>query len=228
MIPWETLERVDTAAGSTLTLHRRGEEYVIRIDGQDLMGSRLSGSERALAELGCARYAQKRSARVLVGGLGMGFTLRTTLDHLRSDASIEVAELVPEVVSWNRGVLAPLAGAPLLDPRVAVVERDVGRIIAESSRRYDAILLDVDNGPGALTSPANAHLYTPAGLARARAALRPAGTLAIWSAADDASFTSRLQRAGYEVAVERPLARHNQAKRGRKRHVLWLAVNPAH
>jgi spermidine synthase len=227
MIPWETLDRAPAPGGSQLSLHRRGSEYVIRVDGQDLMGSRQSGSERSLAELGCA-HVPKLGARVLVGGLGMGFTLRAALDVLAPDAQVEVAELVPAVVAWNRGPLAELAGAPLTDPRVQVIEGDVAKLIGTRRAHYDAILLDVDNGPDALTAPGNASLYGAAGLARSFAALRPRGLLAIWSAADDPSFTKRLTRAGFAVETERPLARHNTAKRWGKRHVVWLAAKPGY
>jgi len=227
MIPWETLDRVAAPGGAELSLHRRGSEYVIRVDGQDLMGSRQHGSERSLAELGCA-HVPARGAHVLIGGLGMGFTLRAALDLLSPDARVEVAELVPAVVAWNRGPLAQLSGEALADGRVSVREGDVGKLIAESRARYDAILLDVDNGPDALTSPSNAGLYGAAGLARGLAALRPGGTLAVWSAADDPGFGKRLARAGFAVQTERPLARHNTTKRWGKRHVVWLAVKPGY
>lgn len=227
MLPWETLDRTTVPGGSELTLHRRGDEYVIRVDGRDLMGSRQHGSERSLAELGCAGLSE-RAPSVLIGGLGMGFTLRAALDAVPSSARVEVAELVPAVVAWNRGVLAPLAGAPLADPRVRVVEGDVATLIGRNRASYDAILLDVDNGPDALTSPSNARLYGAAGLSRAYTALRPGGALGVWSVADDPRFTARLTRARFQVRLERPLARHNSGKRGGKRHVVWLAVKPGH
>lgn len=223
MIPWEKLGEAIAPGGGKLTLHRRGHEFSIRVDGRDLMGNRQHGSEDALARLGCEGLASVAKARVLIGGLGMGFSLRAALDVLRADAKVEIAELVPAVVAWNRGPLSPLAGAPLEDPRVEVHEGDVIPRIAAARERYHAILLDVDNGPDALTSPGNAQLYGPAGLQRAGGALRPGGTLAVWSAEDDARFTARLERAGFRVRVERVLARHNGAKRGGKRHVLWLA-----
>lgn len=223
MIPWENLDRTPAPGGSTLSLHRRGHEYVIRVDGKDLMSNRMHGSEDALASLACAGLAQKKHVRVLIGGLGMGFTLRAALDHLASDAVVEVAELVPGVIAWNRGVLGPLAGGPLEDPRVVVREGDVVSFIAGSRDRYDAILLDVDNGPDALTSPENARLYGNRGLGRIRAALRRQGVVGVWSAADDARFTARMMRAGYEVRVERVLARHNATRPRGKRHVIWIA-----
>jgi spermidine synthase len=223
VIPWEKLGEADAPGGGKLTLHRRGHEFSIRIDGKELMGNRQHGSEDALARLGCEALAEVAKARVLIGGLGMGFSLRAALDVLRPDAKVEVAELVPAVVAWNRGPLSPLAGAPLEDRRVEVHEGDVVAQIAAARARYHAIMLDVDNGPDALTSPGNARLYGPAGLARARAALRPGGTLAVWSAEGDPRFSARLERAGFRVRVERVLARHNGSKRGGKRHVLWLA-----
>lgn len=223
MIPWEALGRTKAPGGSELSLHRRGTEYVIRVDGRDLMGSRQHGSEDALAQLGCRGLEQVATARVLIGGLGMGFTLRAALDVLGPQAKVQVAELVPAVVEWNRGPLAQLAGSPLDDPRVSVFTGDVVALIAESRARYDAILLDVDNGPEALTSPGNAQLYGPAGLARARDALKPGGLLVVWSVSEEPKFTAKLQRAGFAVELTRVLARHNATKRGGKRHVLWLA-----
>ncbi|MET0283594.1 MAG: spermidine synthase [Polyangiales bacterium] len=226
MIPWEKLGEAPAPGGGTLTLHRRGHEYSIRVDGKDLMGNRQHGSEDALAQLGCEGLKDVPRARVLIGGLGMGFSLRAALDVLRPDAKVEIAELVPAVVAWNRGPLSPLAGDPLHDKRVEVHEGDVVPRIAAARARYHAILLDVDNGPDALTSPGNARLYGAAGLHSAGTALIPGGTLAIWSAEDDARFTARLERAGFRVRVERVLARHNGTKRGGKRHVLWLAQRP--
>jgi len=223
MIPWEALGRATAPGGSVLTLHRRGEEYVIRVDGKDLMGSRQHGSEDALAQLGCRGLGALPNPRVLIGGLGMGFSVRAALDVLGAQAEVEVAELVPVVIAWNRGPLAALAGAPLDDSRVSVREGDVVDLINSSRARYDAILLDVDNGPSALTSPSNGRLYGAAGLANAAHALKPRGLLAVWSASDEPQFTQKLTRAGYEVQIERVLARHNGAKRGGKRHVLWLA-----
>jgi len=223
LIPWEALGRTKAPGGSELSLHRRGTEYVIRVDGQELMGSRQHGSEDALAQLGCRGLEQVATARVLIGGLGMGFTLRAALDVLGPKAAVQVAELVPAVVEWNRGPLAQLAGSPLDDPRVTVFTGDVVALIAESRSRYDAILLDVDNGPEALTSPGNAKLYGPAGLASAGKALKPGGLLVVWSVSEEPKFTAKLTRAGFEVQLERVLARHNGAKRGGKRHVLWLA-----
>jgi spermidine synthase len=223
MIPWEVLGRAAAPGGSELSLHRRGHEYVIRVDGKDLMGNRQHGSEDALGQLGCRGLETVARPRVLIGGLGMGFSVRAALDVLGPQAELEVAELVPIVIAWNRGPLAALAGSPLSDPRVSVHQGDVVALITASRSRYDAILLDVDNGPAALTSPSNAQLYGAAGLARAMAALKPRGLLVVWSASDEPKFTATLTRAGFEVRQERVLARHNGSKRGGKRHVLWLA-----
>jgi spermidine synthase len=227
LIPWETLGRAAAPGGSELTLHRRGTEYVIRVDGKDLMGSRQHGSEDALAQLGCQGLEQAPRARILIGGLGMGFTVRAALDLLGPQAAVQVAELVPTVVVWNRGPLAALAGSPLEDPRVTVHEGDVALLISTSRSRYDAILLDVDNGPSALTSPGNAQLYGSAGLQRTLVALKPHGLLVVWSASEEPKFTAKLRRAGFDVQLERVLARHNGSKKGGKRHVLWLARKPS-
>lgn len=223
MIPWENLERAKAPGGAELSLHRRGDEYVIRVDGHDLMSNRMHGSEESLAGLGCADLRARPDARVLIGGLGMGYTLRATLDLLGPQAKVDVAELVPAVIAWNRGVLAPLAGSPLDDPRTRVEAMDVALAIADARDHYDAILLDVDNGPDALTSPSNARLYGLNGLMRIRGALRKGGVLAVWSVADDVRFTARMARAGYEVRIERVLARHNAKRPRGKRHVIWIA-----
>lgn len=219
MIPWELLDEAVAPGGLPLVLLRRGDEYVIRVGGQDLMGSRVSSSEAQLAEHGCGHLARRQDARVLVGGLGMGFTLRGALDLLAPDARIDVAEFSDAVVRWNRGPLAHLAGAPLDDPRVTVFEEDVALVLARAEGNYDTVLLDVDNGPTALTSPTNARLYAPDGLRLARRALRPGGVLAVWSASASPHFTTRLGRAGFDCRVERVPAH------GRKGgwHFLWLA-----
>jgi len=231
VIPWEELDRVLVPGGGELTLLRRGDEFSIRAGTQELMNSRMHGSEEALAERGCAglvrdsgvetpvRGAPVRGVRVLIGGLGMGFTVRACLDRLGAAARVEVAELVPAVVRWNRGPLAHLAGRPLDDARVRVLEEDVGEVIRAARATYDAILMDVDNGPAALASAANARLYTAAGLAFAARALVPGGTYALWSPVDDRRFTERLRRAGLAVTTERVPARPG----GGGRHVLWVA-----
>ena len=208
--------------GSEMTLARRGDEHAIRIGGNVLMTSRSHGSEEKLAEHGCAGLGTVPRARVLVGGLGMGFTARAAIAALRPDAVVDVVELVDAVVRWNRELIGHLAGAPLLDPRVCVVAGDVADVIGAARERYDAILLDVDNGPEAFTSRENKHLYSPQGLRRARDALRQGGVLAIWSAFDARAFTARLREAGLEPRVKRvPANRHSNAM-----HSLWLARRP--
>lgn len=200
MIPWETCARASAPDGGELTLHRRGRDYVIRVDGRELMSNR-SDSEEAMARIALDRLGARVAPRILVGGLGMGFTARAALDALPADAELVIAELVPALVAWNRGVLAELAGRPLEDPRVRLEIADVARVIDRAPARFDAILLDVDNGPQALTRPANRALYSDAGLARARRALRPGGLLVVWSAARDPGFERRLRRGGEEVEI---------------------------
>jgi len=220
MLPWIKLDSAREPSGGELVLWSRGHEYAIRIDGQDLMGSGSYHSEEILAVRGCEGLDRVRRARVLVGGLGMGFTLRAALGALADDAEVDVAELVPAVVEWNRGPIAHLAGHPLEDPRVHVIQGDVGKILANARGDYDAILLDVDNGPEALTSASNKGLYGPGGIARSARALRPGGVLAVWSVNDDRGFTERLVRGGFQTRTERVSARPG----GGKRHTLWLAV----
>jgi spermidine synthase len=233
MKPWETLGTAQTPEGATLTLARRGDEYVLRVGGHVLMSSRQHGSEEALAEACLAGLAAAPAGgrsggagalRVLVGGLGFGYTARAALGHLGPSARLTVAELSPAVVAWNRGVLAPLAGAPLEDPRVEVVEGDVQRVLSRSAGRFDAVLLDVDNGPSALTQEANAGLYGLTGLGLAAAALRPGGRLGVWSAGDDAAFTRRLRQVGLEVDVLHPAARGGTARGAR--HTLFIGRRP--
>lgn len=219
MKPWETLATARTPDGTELVLARRGEELVVRAAGQVLMSSRQHGSEERMAELGCAHLADKRAPRVLVGGLGLGFTLRAALDRLPPGASVLVCELVPELVDWNRGVIGPLAGHPLDDPRVAVEVGDVYATLAKSRAAFDAVLLDVDNGPAALTSPANARLYGKRGIELLRDALAPGGVAITWSAAPDPAYASRLSRAGLKVSIE--LARAAGGKGAR--HTLFVA-----
>jgi spermidine synthase len=224
MIPWEL---IDTAAmpgeGGQLRLMRRGGEYAIRLGHTELMNSRLSGSEEALASLACGRLAEARAPRVLVGGLGMGFTLRAAQNALGPGARIDVAELVPAVAAWARGAMAPLFGDSLDDPRVTIRVGDVLDLIRASPGTYDAILLDVDNGPEGLTRAANDGLYDARGLADAHAALRPGGVLAVWSAGPDRGFTRRLHHAGF--SVEEVGVKADRGRRG-ARHVIWLARRP--
>ncbi len=225
MLAWETLDSAQVpGAGQTLRLMRRGDEFAIWVDGRPLMISREHASEDALAELVCTRLQPHGlPPRILIGGLGMGFTLGAALASLPADATVEVAEIVPQVVEWNRGPLAPLAGFPLLDSRCIVHESDVAEVLRgqqSPAAVYDAILLDVDNGPRSLSTPANAWLYSPDGIRRAAAVLRPRGFLAVWSAGPDTSFTNRLRRAGLEV--EETLVR-SRGRKGGSRHTVWLA-----
>jgi spermidine synthase len=203
-----------------LRLYRRDEEFSIRIAGRELMNSRVHGSEDALGELACARIADCRRPRVLIGGLGMGFTLRAALHTLSAQGRVIVAELMPAVVAWNRGPLGDLAGHPLRDDRVTVREVDVAKILCAEQRAYDAILLDVDNGPKGLTRNGNDWLYAQAGLSVAFAALRPGGVLAVWSAGPDQAFSDRLQKTGFKVEDIRVRARD---ARGGARHTIWIA-----
>lgn len=224
MIPWV---HIDTGTipngGGTLRLMRRGHEFSIQLGQNELMNSRLSGSEEALAQLACERLGGAPAPRILIGGLGMGFTLRAALKALPETARVEVAELVPAVADWARGPLAEVFGGILDDPRVRLLQTDVAAPIAAARAAYDAILLDVDNGPDGLTHPGNDRLYDHAGLGRARAALRPGGVLAVWSAHPDAAFTRRLRDAGF--VVEEVPARAN-GRRGGARHRIWLATRP--
>jgi spermidine synthase len=218
MIPRLLIDTAQIPGGGELRLYRRAEEYSIMLGGNELMNSRLSGSEEALATLVCERIGGRADPKLLIGGLGMGFTLRAALAALGPDARIEVAELVPAVIAWARGPLAPLFGASLADPRVQLIEADVAGLIGAAAG-YDAILLDVDNGPDGIVREDNERLYQPGGLARAKAALRPGGVLAIWSAAPHRSFAQRLRAAGFAVE-EVPV----RAAGGRgARHVIWLA-----
>ncbi len=225
MTPWILLDTAHVpgqhGAGSALRLYQRGTEFSIKAGNCELMNSRVHGSEDALAELGCGRIAERARPRVLIGGLGMGYTLAAALHQLGADAEVVVAELVPAVVLWNRGPLAHLAGQPLDDARVKVRELDVGEIMRASSEAFDAILLDVDNGPEGLTRKANNWLYGLEGLDAAYAALRPGGVLAVWSAGAEPVFTQRLCKIGF--SVEETRVRAHGGKHG-ARHTIWLAV----
>ena len=221
MIPWVLLDKVAIASGGELRLMRRGEEFSIRSGSTTLMSSRMSGSEKALADLACARIGSRAKCHVLIGGFGMGFTLRAALAGLGADARVTVAELVPAVIAWARGPMAHLSAACLDDPRVSIREEDVQETIAAGAARFDAILLDVDNGPDGLTQDSNDRLYDLDGLRAARRALRPGGVLAVWSASPSPQFTRRLQRAGF--AVEEIRTRANANGKG-PRHIIWMAT----
>jgi spermidine synthase len=221
--PWEHLGVATAPDGTLLALNRRDTEYVILAGGQLLMSNRKHGSEEALATLVCRRLGSADSPTVLVGGLGMGYTLRAALDLLPTSASVVVAEIVPEVVAWNRGPLGPLAGHPLDDPRVTVEVGDVLAVMRAHPGRFDAVLLDTDNGPEAFCLSRNAALYGEPGLVAARAALKFGGTLAVWSTGDDKKFLQRLRFSGFSAKAERVLAR-NEQRRG-TRHTIFLATS---
>jgi spermidine synthase len=220
MLPWALIDRAAVPGGGEMRLYRRGAEFSIRVGNYELMNSRVHASEDALASLACARLRDRRNARLLIGGLGMGFTLAAVLTEVGDNAEVIVAELVPEVVAWHRGPLAEVSGGALDDRRVTVRTDDVAAIIAERSGAFDAILLDVDNGPRGLTAGANDRLYSVRGLRAAAAALRDGGVLAVWSAGPDAAFTRKLQQAGFDA--EEIAVRGRDAKRG-PRFVIWIA-----
>jgi len=222
VIPWEQIDAADIPGSDrALRLRRRGGELSISIDGVgELMNSRLHGSEEALAEIGCAHLAGTENPAVLIGGLGMGFTLAAALRLLGSGAEVVVAELIPAVVGWNRGVVGELTGRPLDDPRVRVHAGDVATLLKKGAQSCDAILLDVDNGPAGLTRRGNDWLYSLAGLAGAFAALRPGGVLAVWSAGADRDFTGRLRKVGFDV--EEVKVRARKSGKG-AHHVIWRA-----
>jgi spermidine synthase len=222
MKPWELLGETCTPDGRQVRLTRQDTEYVILVDGKPLMSSRRHGSEEALATLGCQHARTMDEPQVLVGGLGMGFTLRATLDLLPRGAIVTVAELLPAIVEWNRGPLGSLAENPVKDPRVRIELGDVGRVLrASEPSGFDAILLDVDNGPAAFTVPQNAGLYDNAGVSAAYVALRAGGVLAVWSAWDDRKFEQRLRFHGFAVQVARVRAR---LKKGGPRHAIFVGV----
>jgi spermidine synthase len=224
MIPWS---QIDTArvpgADVELRLMRRGSEFSMMLGQNELMSSRLSGSEEALATLACRRIAAVKRPHLLIGGLGMGFTLRAALAVLGTDARITVAELVPAVIAWARGPLADIFGKSLSDPRASIQAADVIEVIRTHPSAFDAILLDVDNGPEGLVRKANDALYNPKGLKAICRALRASGVLAVWSSGPNASFSKRLRDAGFgvdEVAVRAT------TKRSGARHVIWFATKP--
>jgi len=217
VVPWRELGRAKVG-NSELVLAQRGDEYAIRMRGAELMNSRQHASEEMLAKLGCAGLGRVHGARVLVGGLGMGFTARAALDVLPGDARVTVVELVPEVVAWNRDFLGDLARRPLDDPRVTVEVGDVATVIARHQETWHAILLDVDNGPDAFTSPANAALYGLKGLIACRRALVKGGALGVWSVEDDKKFTDRMRGAALAVDQQRVPARPNSTVK----HVIWI------
>ena len=220
MQPFLTLAEAETAEGAKLTLHRRGQEFFLRVNGQALMGTNAPESERMLAELGCEGLRGKCGVRVLIGGLGFGFTLGAVLELLGEDGLVEVAELLPEVVAWNREHLAEVNGLLVDDSRVRMVLGDVYDLMVKGeAERYDAILLDVDNGPVAMVQEGNGRMYQADGLAMIGRVLKPGGCVAFWSASGDPAFVRRLAKAGFAVQVEAVKA-YAQAKR--KVHTIFL------
>jgi len=221
LTPWVLLHSAAVPGdGGELHLYRRGDEFSIKLSGRgELMSSRVHGSEDALAEHTCARLAADTRPRLLIGGLGMGFTLAAALRHVGAEAHVVVAELIPAVVEWNRGLLGKVAGQPLGDPRVSVREGDVARILRAERQTYDAILLDVDNGPEGLTHKNNDWLYGVDGLNEAYTALRPQGVLAVWSAGPANDFRQRLRKVGFDVDEVGVRAHGNKGAR----HIIWFA-----
>lgn len=215
MLPWVTHATTTTPEGGVMSLVQRDTEWVIRAESGDLMSSRMHGSEEAMAKLA---KCPKDGARVLVGGLGMGFTLRAALDELPPSGRVTVAELLPAIVEWNRGVLGPLAGHPLADPRVEVALGDVAQTL-RATAVWDSILMDVDNGPSAFSQARNDALYTVGGLQRMRGALRRGGVLAVWSAFEDRAFEGRMRQSGFKTEVHKVRAR---GAAGGPRHWIYL------
>lgn len=224
MIPWIQIDKTQVPGAEVeLSLMRRGTEFSMKLGHNELMNSRLSGSEEALATLSCRRIEGVKQPRILIGGLGMGFTLRAALAVLGADARIIVAELVPSVIAWARGPMAELFGDSLSDPRAEIREADVADVIASSPQAFDAVLLDVDNGPEGLIRKANDALYDARGLHAIRAALRPGGVLAVWSSGPNVAFTKRLRAAEFEVSEVGVRA---TTRRSGSHHVIWFATKP--
>ncbi len=222
MIPWEEIERAEVPGGEEeVILRKRGPEFSIRVATTELMNSRIHGSEDALAELTCSRISRKPGRRILIGGLGMGYTLAAALQHSGDDSLITVAELIPAVIRWNREHLGHLAGNPLADGRVFVRQEDVAETITREKSIWDAIILDVDNGPDGITRKVNDRLYGMSGLKNAFLALRTGGVLSIWSSGTDEQFTSRLKQCRFQTEIVTVRAR----KPGKgARHTIWLAT----
>ena len=225
MIPWIQIDKVQVPGAEVeLSLMRRGTEFSMKLGQNELMNSRLSGSEQALATLSCKRIEGVKQPCILIGGLGMGFTLRAALAVLGAEARIIVAELVPSVIAWARGPMAELFGGSLTDPRAEIREADVADVIGSSPSAFDAVLLDVDNGPEGLIRKANDALYDLKGLKAIYRALRPGGVLAVWSSGPNPAFTKRLASAGFEV---NEVAVRATTKRSGARHLIWFATRPA-
>ena len=224
MLPWETLDRASIPGGGELTLVRRGKELAIRVNGAELMASRSHASEERMATLVREHIAQVKKPRVLIGGLGLGYTLRATLDACPKSAMVIVAELVPAVVEWMRGPLSHLAGRPLDDPRTVIEELDAGVVLRNSPGSFDAVLIDIDNSPTTLARASNSSLYSAKGLAFTRDALAPGGMLVVWSAGPDLRFAERMKQAGFVVTALRASA--HEKGRGRA-HTLYVGATTA-
>jgi spermidine synthase len=224
MIPWQQIDKVQVPGAEVeLRLMRRGTDFSMMLGQNELMNSRLSGSEEALATLSCKRIEGVKRPHILIGGLGMGFTLRAALAVSGAEARITVAELVPAVIAWARGPMAELFGDSLSDPRASIREADVTDVIRSSASAFDAVLLDVDNGPEALIRKANDALYDTRGLHAIRKALRPGGVLAVWSSGPNVAFSKRLRAADFEV---NEVGVRATTKRSGAHHVIWFAAKP--
>ncbi|WP_372918070.1 spermidine synthase [Sandarakinorhabdus sp.] len=225
MTPRELIGVAEVPGGPPLRLFRRGGDFMIVLERNELMSTRMHGSEVALGTMTCDRLAGRMSGswapHLLIGGYGMGFTLRAVLGRLAADARVTVVELVPGIIDWARGPMAAVTDGCLDDPRVTLTMGDVAATIGQATAAFDAILLDVDNGPDGLTRPENDGIYSNQGLAAARKALRPGGVLAIWSASPDPAFARQLERAGFTVETVRVRAR--ETGKGPV-HVVWFAV----
>jgi spermidine synthase len=221
MTQWKLVDSAQIPGdGGVLQLHQHKDEFTITIEGGGLlMDTCAHDSEDVLAKLACKKIADRPKPRILIGGLGMGFTLAAAQSHLGADAEIVVAELIPAVIEWNRGPLGEHAGHPLRDERTTVRQGDVVKILKAERHSFDAVLLDVDNGPEGFTRKKNEWLYTIEGLSTAYAALRPLGILAVWSAGPDRSFTERLKKAGFRVTQARVRAHDNKGDL----HTIWFA-----
>jgi len=215
----EVLGEAETPDGAKVTLAREGGRFVVAIDGMVLMSSEEHGSEEELGRLACAPLAGRRGARVAIGGLGMGYTLRAVLNELPEDGSVTVVDFLPPLVEWNRGVLGPLAGRPLDDPRTSLALMDFVEWVKTKPGPFDAILMDLDNGPEAFTAPGNAWLYSRAGLEALKVALRPGGMLTVWSSGPSVRFGRRMREVGFEVEVV-PVRGRPEVRKG-SRHVMF-------
>jgi len=220
MKPWIRVDGSQAPDGTTIELYQRDAEFSLRADGRVLMGSRTQGSEVQLAELAIAAMPGIQKPQILVGGLGFGYTLRAVLEHAPAAATVHVIELMPSVIAFNQGVLGPLADFPLKDSRVRVTKGDVVQHLKSTRERYDAILMDVDNGPQSFTQASNEWLYRQVGLVRIRKVLNPGGILSVWSVGQDDAFTGQLQASGFDVECHRVRARANGKG---ERHAIWVA-----